>query len=104
MFLYGVLNGVLGEIKGNRWDTEGSFERNEDLEEKTKDEDIERDGVATGVEPTISEVEVEGANQCATPSQTKLRERNGNQCSGRNGNQCSGHHLNYKITLIGYAT
>ena len=25
-----------------------------------------------GIEPTISEVEVEGANQWATPSQTKL--------------------------------
>ena len=33
-----------------------------------------------GIEPTTSEVEVEGANQWATPSQTKLCERNGTQC------------------------
>ena len=36
------------------------------------EEEIGRENVAAGIEPTISEVEVEGANQCATPSQTKL--------------------------------
>ena len=35
-------------------------------------EEIERESVTAWLEPTISEVEVEGAYQCATPSQTKL--------------------------------
>ena len=37
-----------------------------------EDEELERESVAAGIEPTISEVEVEDANQCATLSQTKL--------------------------------
>ena len=41
-------------------------EEDEDIEE------IERESVAAGIEPTSSVVEVEGANQCATPSQIKL--------------------------------
>ena len=40
-----------------------------------------KERVAAGIEPTISEVEVEGANQCATPSQTKLEEYNVTQWS-----------------------
>jgi len=53
-------------------------EEDEDIEE------IERENVAAaaGIEPTISQVEVESANQCATLSQTKLWERNGTQCLG----------------------
>ena len=49
-------------------------EEDEDIEE------IERESEAAGIEPTISEVEVEGANQCATLSQTKLEEHNVTQC------------------------
>ena len=37
-----------------------------------EEEEIVRESVAAGIEPTISEVEVEGANQCATLSQTNL--------------------------------
>ena len=44
------------------------------------EEEIGRENVAAGIEPTISEVEVEGANQCAMLSQTKLWERKGTQC------------------------
>ena len=40
--------------------------------EEEEEEEIVRESVAARIEPTISEVEVEGANQCATPSQTKL--------------------------------
>ena len=36
------------------------------------EEEIGRENVAAGIEPTISKVEVEGANQCAMLSQTKL--------------------------------
>ena len=39
-----------------------------------------KERVWPGIEPTISEVEVEGANQCATLSQTKLEEHNVTQC------------------------
>ena len=48
--------------------------------EGEEDEELERESVEAGIEPTISELEVEGANQCATLSQTKLWERNGTQC------------------------
>ena len=41
-------------------------------EEEEMEEELERESVEAGIEPTISEVEVEGANQCATPSQTML--------------------------------
>ena len=41
--------------------------------EEEEEEVFEREREAPGIEPTISEVEVEGANQWATPSQTKLR-------------------------------
>ena len=41
-------------------------------EEEEDIEEIERESVAAGIEPTISQVEVEGANQCAMLSQTKL--------------------------------
>ena len=37
VFLHGVLFGVLWEILRNRWNTEGSFEGNEVLEEKSKE-------------------------------------------------------------------
>ena len=40
--------------------------------EEEDDEELERESVEAGIEPTISEVEVESANQCATLSQTKL--------------------------------
>ena len=48
------------------------------------DEELERESAAAGIEPTISEMEVEGANQCPTLSQTKLCARYGTQwCFGR---------------------
>ena len=43
----------------------------EDVSKGSFGEETERESVAPGIEPTISEVEVEGANQCATLSQTK---------------------------------
>ena len=60
--------------------------------EEEDDEELERESVEAGIEPTISEVEVEDANQCATLSQTNLRQRNGTQrCFGRK-NEC-GHFM-----------
>ena len=44
----------------------------EEEEDEEMDEELERESAAAGIEPSISEVEVEGANQCATLSQTKL--------------------------------
>ena len=41
-------------------------------DEVAKEEEIERKVWLPGIEPSSSEVEVEGANHCAMPSQTKL--------------------------------
>ena len=54
----------LGKLRGTE-----VVESKEMMEEE--DEELERESVEAGIEPTISEVEVEGANQCATLSQTK---------------------------------
>ena len=51
-------------------------EKLKEVEVKDVKEEIERESEEAGIEPTTSEVEAEGANQCATPSQTKLEERN----------------------------
>ena len=48
------------------------WELKEMMEEEEEVVVLAREFAAAGIEPTISEVEVEGANQCATPSQTKL--------------------------------
>ena len=71
----------LGKLRG----TEVVWESKEMMEEEVDEdiEEIERERVAPGIEPTISEVEVEGANQCAMLSQTNLPERNGAQCLRR---------------------
>ena len=60
----------LGKLRG----TEVVWESKEMMEEEVDEdiEEIERERVAPGIELTISEVEVEGANRCAMPSQTKL--------------------------------
>ena len=55
----------LGKLRGTE-----VVESKEMMEEE--DEELERESVEAGIEPTISEVEVEDANQCATLSQTKL--------------------------------
>ena len=41
-------------------------------EEDEDNEEMERESATAGIEPTIFEVEVEGANQCATLFQAKL--------------------------------
>ena len=58
-------------------------EKSKEMMEEEEDEEIERESAAAGIEPPISEVEVEGANQCATLSQTKLEEHNVTQCLRR---------------------
>ena len=55
----------LGKLRGTE-----VCESKEMMEEE--DEELERESVEAGIEPTISEVEVEDANKCATLSQTKL--------------------------------
>ena len=57
----------LGKLRG----TEVVWESKEMMEEEEYEE-IERESGTAGIEPMISEVEVEGANQCAMLSQTKL--------------------------------
>ena len=57
----------LGKLRG----TEVVWESKEMMEGE-EDEELERESVEAGIEPTISELEVEGANQCATLSQTKM--------------------------------
>ena len=58
----------LGKLRGTE------VEESKEMMEEEEEEEVvvARESVAAGIEPTISEVEVEGANQCATPSQTKL--------------------------------
>ena len=69
----------LGKLRGTEvvWESKEMMEEEEDEE---MDEELGRESVEAGIEPTISEVEVEGANQCATLSQTKLEEHNITQC------------------------
>ena len=43
-----------------------------EVEEEEIEDERDKATTAPGIEPTISEVEVEGANQCATLSQTSL--------------------------------
>ena len=42
------------------------------MEEEEEVVVVAREFAAAGIEPTTSEVEVEGGNQCATLSQTKI--------------------------------
>ena len=63
--------GVLGE--------EAKINLEKSMEDDEEEKDVNEKVKTPGIEPTTSEVEVEGANQCATQSQTKLRERNGTQ-------------------------
>ena len=68
------LRGCSGTVtKGNldKANEEKEVKENEELDEE--EEDMKERVCPPGIEPTISEVEVEGANQWATPSQTKLR-------------------------------
>ena len=64
--------GVLGE--------ESKINLEEVNEEDEEEEKKVNESEEAGIEPTTSEVEVEGANQCATLSQTKLEEHNVTQC------------------------
>ena len=56
--------GVLGE--------EAKINLDKVHEEEEEEKEVNEKVMPPGIEPTTSEVEVEGANQCAMPSQTKL--------------------------------